>query len=73
MVREVLKSRAPLDALAVEERAAAGAFYRKIAQETTGEFAEAARQFNVARAEFLEGARQSIPSTLHEFMKLSGF
>ncbi|HKO53106.1 MAG TPA: RHS repeat-associated core domain-containing protein [Polyangiaceae bacterium] len=69
VTRDVLKGRQPLSALTAEQRAGAAAFYRDVASRTTGKYAETASKFNVARAEFLEGTRSSISSTIQEFMK----
>jgi hypothetical protein len=72
VVREVLKGRQALGALTAEQRAAAAAFYRDVATRTVGREAAAASRYNIARAEFLEGARSSLSPTLPEFIK-NGF
>ena len=71
-VRDVLKGRANLSSLAVQERAGAAAFYRNVATRTGGREAAAASRYNIARAEYLEGTRSSLSSSLPEFIK-NGF
>ena len=66
----VLKGQKPLSALTQSQRTVAAQWYRGFAGRATGKFTDAARAFNIARAEFLEGARATIPSTLTEFMRL---
>ena len=68
-VEAVLKGKAPLNSLTPEERKAAAEFYRQVADRTTGRFAREARLYNLARAEYLEGTRASLPPTLPEFIK----
>jgi hypothetical protein len=47
-------------------------FYREVATEVVGNKAEAARLFNLARAAFLEGATETPPGTLPEFIARMG-
>jgi hypothetical protein len=69
IVRNVLKGKRPLSDLTASERAAAASFYRDVASRTVGQSAEAAARYNIARAEFLEGIRKTLPPTLPEFIK----
>ena len=71
-VRSALKGDVPLSALSAQERARAAAWYREVAERTVGTRARAARLYNIARAEFLEGSRSSLPRTLPDFIRSEG-
>jgi hypothetical protein len=68
VVSSVLTGRASIDVLSMETRAVAATWYRAIASQVGGTYAEAAAAYNVARAEFLLGTRASLPRTLRDFM-----
>jgi hypothetical protein len=68
VVTNVVKGRAPVSALTAEQRGAAAAFYRDFAPRAVGRDAAAATRYNVARAELLEGTRDSLSPSLPEFV-----
>jgi hypothetical protein len=72
VVRQVITGRQPVSVLTSEERALAAAYYRNGATRTVGTQAANAAQYNIARAELLEGARTSLSKTLPQFIK-NGF
>jgi RHS repeat-associated protein len=69
VVQRVLKGKEPLSALSAETRQAAAAFYRDVATRTSGKYAQEAAKYNIARAEFLEGPRATLPPTLPKFIE----
>ncbi len=72
VVKQVLKGKSPVSALSAAERSAAAAWYRDVAGRVKGAHASAARLYNLARAEYLEGTRASLEASLPEFMKNNG-
>ena len=72
LVKQVLRGRQEIDALSPAVRQAAGQFYRQVAERVVGNQAAAARLFNLARADFLEGLTETPPGTLPEFIARMG-
>ncbi|HEX9365287.1 MAG TPA: hypothetical protein VF921_01600, partial [Vicinamibacterales bacterium] len=73
IVNDVLRGRAPLNALTPAQRSAAARFYYDFAAgRVSGTKAEALRLFNIERARFLEGLTDTPPGSSVEFEKRMG-
>jgi hypothetical protein len=72
LVRQALRGTVALDRLPPAVRTQAAGFYRRVAEGTTGAYAEAARAYNVLRAQYLEGAAERVPATINKFMEAIG-
>ena len=67
-VELVLKNLLPRSSLSSSERKAAAQVYRAASEQTIKLNKEAASRFNHARAQYLEGVRESVPASLRQFM-----
>ncbi len=68
LVNDVLKGKVPRDVLPPDVRRRAADFYRDVSARTRGQFAQEATRLNAERARYLEGASNTPPGTIQNFM-----
>ena len=68
-VNDALLGRIPLSELTWFERVLGERYFRLMSTQVGGRHASAAQAFNIARAEFLEGVRDTPPGKLLDFMR----
>lgn len=70
--KDIVTGKVPLSSLSPALRQQAANWYRAVAEVTKGAKAADARAYNIARAEFLEGTRATLPRTLPDWIALGG-